>query len=265
MEVETAAGQPAQSRGASNAAADRSGVAAVDRAFAVLAAWDDDKPTLSLADLAARTGFYKSTILRLIASLERAGFVRRLADGRYQIGPAPLWFAGVYQRSFRLADIVLPVLRRLAADTGETASFYVRDGAGRVCLHRVEGEHAVRAVVREGDRLPLGRGAAGRVLLAFAGAAGADYDTVRAQGYAISAGEVTADVASIAAPVFGADGALGGAVNLSGPANRIAAAAQAPLIAATRAAAAELTRMLGGTAGAPSARPRPRRRRSDRP
>lgn len=236
--------------------AEPSGVAAVDRAFAVLAALGDGD--LALADIARRTGFYKSTILRLIASLERAGFVQRRDDGRYAVGAAPLKLAERYQRGFRLADHILPVLRRLAAATGETASFYVRDGNGRVCLHRVEGDHPVRAVVREGDRLPLGRGAAGRVLPAFSGAAGTAHDSVRAQGYAVSMGEVTPDVASIAAPVFDAAGKLAGAVNLSGPAHRFAG--NPVLIDATRAAAADATKRLGsdGTSN-PDAVPRRRR------
>lgn len=234
------------------------GVAAVDRAFAVLSALGEDEPTL--AEIARRTGLYKSTILRLIASLERAGFARRLDDGRYAVGAAPLRLAERYQRGFRLADHILPVLRRLAAATGETASFYVRDGNGRVCLHRVEGDHPVRAVVREGDRLPLGLGAAGRVLPAFAGAAGAGHDAVRAAGYAVSVGEVTPDVASIAAPAFDAAGKLAGAVNLSGPAHRFAD--NAKLIDATRAAAADATKRLGGQ-GAAAPDTAPRRRRTD--
>jgi DNA-binding IclR family transcriptional regulator len=234
------------------------GVAAVDRAFAVLAALGDGE--LTLAEIARRTGLYKSTILRLIASLERAGFARRRDDGRYAVGAAPLKLAERYQRGFRLADHILPVLRRLAAATGETASFYVRDGNGRVCLHRVEGDHPVRAVVREGDRLPLGRGAAGKILPAFSGAAGAGHDEVRARGYAVSVGEITPDVASIAAPAFDAGGRLAGAVNLSGPAHRLAG--NAVLVEATRAAAADATKRLGGN-GMSKPEAAPRRRSTD--
>jgi len=58
------------------------GVAAVDRAFAILSAFSIEQDCLALAEIARRTGLYKSTILRLIASLEKAGFVRRLTDGK---------------------------------------------------------------------------------------------------------------------------------------------------------------------------------------
>jgi DNA-binding IclR family transcriptional regulator len=51
-------------------------------------------------------------------------------------------------------------------------SFYVRDEAVRVCLHRVDSTHAVRYHVREGDVLPLESGSGGLALLAFGGAEG---------------------------------------------------------------------------------------------
>ncbi|WP_261984277.1 MULTISPECIES: helix-turn-helix domain-containing protein [Pseudomonas] len=77
------------------------GVAAVDRAFSILSAFQIDQESLTLAELARRTGLYKSTILRLIASLEKAGFVRRLADGSYSVGPEPLRLSQLDQASFR--------------------------------------------------------------------------------------------------------------------------------------------------------------------
>lgn len=67
----------------------QTGVAAVDRAFLILSAFQEGDNPLSLALLARRTGLYKSTILRLMQSLIRAGFVVRLPDGNYVVGPAP--------------------------------------------------------------------------------------------------------------------------------------------------------------------------------
>ncbi|MFY0104379.1 helix-turn-helix domain-containing protein, partial [Acinetobacter baumannii] len=61
------------------------GVAAVDRALSLLAAFSVERPMPNLAELADQTRLYKSTILRLLASLEHAGLVRRLGDGRYAL------------------------------------------------------------------------------------------------------------------------------------------------------------------------------------
>src|SRR5439155_21132642 len=102
-------------------------VAAVGRALAALSAFDPGEGSLMLAELARRTGLYKSTILRLIASLERAAVIRRLPDGGYTVGPEPLRLAQIYQESFRVKDLILPVLEDLSQKSGETASFYVRE------------------------------------------------------------------------------------------------------------------------------------------
>ena len=78
----------------------QSGVAAVDRALLILSAFREEDAALSLALLARRTGLYKSTILRLLQSLLRAGYVVRLPDGgNYVIGPEPGRLAKVRQAS----------------------------------------------------------------------------------------------------------------------------------------------------------------------
>ena len=57
------------------------GVAAVDRALEILAAFEPTDKALTLAELTQRTRFYKSTILRLSQSLIRHRFLQRLDDG----------------------------------------------------------------------------------------------------------------------------------------------------------------------------------------
>ncbi len=115
----------------------RDGVAAVDRALALLAAFDGDAPSLSLSELSRATGLVKSTVLRLAASLERSGYLRRGSDARYRLGPALARLSARYQAAFQLGDHVMPALERLADATGESSAFYVRDGDQSVCLHRV--------------------------------------------------------------------------------------------------------------------------------
>lgn len=218
---------------------DKDGVAAVGRALALVAAFDERSPRLTLAELAKRTGFYKSTILRLSVSLERAGFLARDPDGAFRVGAAALKAGQLYQAAFKLGDVALPLLRKLAAETGETASLYVREGDMRVCLHRVESVQMVRAIVREGDRRPLDRGAAGKVLRG---------DATGKSGIAVSMGEVSPESAAIAAPVHDAQARVVAAVSVSGPTQRFAGSAVAAMGAKVKEAAAELTRRLGGRA-----------------
>jgi len=68
-------------------------VEAVERALAILDAFHADKPAMTLGELAAATGFYKSTILRLAGSLERRGYLVREESGAFRLGPAP-WRLG---------------------------------------------------------------------------------------------------------------------------------------------------------------------------
>lgn len=194
-----------------------SGVAAVDRALAILGAFREQDHSLTLADLAQRTGLYKSTILRVSESLLRTDYLRRLADGTYQLGPAPLRLASIFQRQCRTSDLVPPVLRELVEKSTECASFYIREGQFSVCLHRVDSTRMIRDAIREGDRLPIDRGAASHVLRAFGGDAGDRLDRVRRDGYCASYGEVDPEIAAVSVPVFGANKVLIGSLTLSGP------------------------------------------------
>jgi len=197
------------------------GVAAVDRALEILAAFEPTDKALTLAELTQRTGFYKSTILRLSQSLIRHRYLQRLDDGSYRIGPAPLMLGALYQRSLRLGDILLPLMHEVAEQTGESVSIYSRSGDVRVCIHRVDSKHAVRDHVREGDVLPLERGSGGRILLSFGGAKGEPYETIRREYVYASVGERDTETAGLSVPFFGTGQVLLGALTLAGPRSRI--------------------------------------------
>lgn len=202
--------------------AESSGVAVLDRAFALLGAFGPTDDRLTLTELSKRTGLYKSTVLRLLAALEHGGFIRKLPDGQYSIGPQPLRLASIYQRSFQVGHVVEPLLKQLSAATGETASFYVRQEDKRIALFRAEPARAVRAAVQIGQEYAITQGASGKVLLAFSGERCADYDDIRSQLWGVSYGERDPETASVAAPVFGITGNLQGAMTLSGPRDRLA-------------------------------------------
>lgn len=225
-----------------------SGVAAVDRAIAVLNAFSASDHSLALSDLADRTGLYKSTILRLSESLIRAEYLRRLPDGTYQIGPATLRLGSIFQRQCRTSDLVPPVLRWLVEQTSECASFYIREGQSAVCLHRVDSSRMVRDAIREGDRLPIDKGAAAHVLRAFAGDAGERLDRVRTEGFCASFGEVDPEIAAVSIPVLGATRELLGSLTLSGPRYRFSEQQVQSMLPALLQGARNLSSAFGGDA-----------------
>ncbi|SDO95670.1 transcriptional regulator, IclR family [Halomonas shengliensis] len=127
-------------------------VEAVERALTVLEAFDADRPALSLAELAQATGFYKSTLLRLLGSLSRFDYVRRDADGRWQLGETPARLARRQDPSRLLAARVQPLLERLAARLGETASLLERVGEAVECRLAALPASALRHDLRPGTR-----------------------------------------------------------------------------------------------------------------
>src|ERR687886_220301 len=177
------------------------GVASADRALTVLSAFRKGDRALSLAELAARTGLVKSTIMRLAVSLEAHGYLARTEDGEYRL------------------DAEVLRLEELVARTGETAAFYVRRGEQRLCLFRADSPHLLRMHVRVGDALPLDNSAIAQVLRAFsprplpAYAAALDLPIV-------TLGATDPHTGAIAMPVFGPGEALAGALALSAPVSR---------------------------------------------
>jgi DNA-binding IclR family transcriptional regulator len=222
------------------------GVAAVDRALAILDAFAEQDRSLTLAQVASRTGFYKSTILRLAVTLEMRGYLTRLAEGGWRLGPAASRLGSVYQSAFDLGDIVEPVLQQVVAETGETAAFHVREGDIRISLYRVESPQRIRDHVRQGEHLPLERGAGGKVLLAFSGGRGAVFERIRKDAVFVSQGDRIADLGGISAPVFGVGGKLIGALTVSVPLSRLDKTAVARFEAVVLRHVAALTRALGG-------------------
>jgi DNA-binding IclR family transcriptional regulator len=220
------------------------GVAAVDRALSVLAAFEPGDVAVSLQQLSDRTLLYKSAVLRLLASLEHGGLVRRRADGHYMLGSSIARLHSIYANAFSPGDLVMPVLRELVEQTGESAAYHVVQGAQRVCLHRVDSPHPLRFHIREGDILPLDKGAGGRVLSAFLGVRGKIYDTIRRDGFVVMTGDRIPEVSGVSAAVFEVGGRLAGTVTLTMPTSRM----KPDFARAVRAAAATLTQQFGGQA-----------------
>jgi DNA-binding IclR family transcriptional regulator len=220
------------------------GAAAVDRAVSLLAAFRTGDAALSVTELAQRTRLHKSTALRLLASLAHGRLVQRTADGRWALGAEVARLAALYTASFPLEAVALPIMRALVALTQESVALHVRQGDQRLVLYRVDSPQLLRDHVRAGDVLPLDRGAGGRVLLAFSGAAGHVYDQIRRQGHLVLTGDRVPGLVGISAPVWDAGGQLVGALTLTVPEPRM----QPSQVDALRQAATQLTQQLGGAA-----------------
>jgi DNA-binding IclR family transcriptional regulator len=209
-----------------------------------------ESPT-TLADLVARTGLPRATAHRLAVALEGHRLVERTESGVWTTG------AGLRELSRGgpdLAELAERHLVTLRDVSGESAQFYVRDGASRVCVAAAERAHGLRDTVPVGARLPLTAGSAAHALLAFAPAdevtpllPSASFTArtlldVRRRGWAHSVAEREAGVASLSAPVRDGAGGVLGAVSISGPVERLGRRPSPEVIGAVLDAAAGISR-----------------------
>lgn len=221
------------------------GVAAVDRAIDILSAIAQADEPLSLAELSRATGYYKSTLLRLMASLERASLIVRLTNARYMIGPYAGELGRRYELTHQLHKVIAPLFHDLVAKGSESPSFHVYfDATHRLCVLRINSHHSTLDRVAEGDHLPLDRGAAGKVIMAF-------HNTGRTPTpdnvVAVSLGERDPVCAAVACAVFTKHDEFCGAMSLSGPKERFTAESIKRMTDMVRRAAKEASRALGGS------------------
>ncbi len=208
------------------------GASSVDRALSLLDVFTPEATSFSLTEIAKQARLYKSTALRLLASLQHKGLVQRKTDGSYSLGPQIARLHAIYAASFSLEEIVMPALRELMLQTKESAAFYVRQGEFRLCLYRVDSPQLVRDHIRVGEVLPIDRGAGGRLLLAYSGEQGELYDRVRKEGIAMLVGDRVPELSGVSAPVFNALRGLAGAVTLTMPTARYSETLAEPVRAA---------------------------------
>lgn len=241
-------------------AASATPVTAVARALALLDSFDGHEAQLPLAALARRTGLAKPTVLRLARTLAASGYLVPLPGGAWRLGPAAARLGAGYQRAFDLRNVIEPALQGLAQQTGHSASFFALELGQRVRLLRVRGADGFVSPTRVGEPLPLERGAAGQVILAFCGSAGATHDAIRARGYHVTVGEADAAAASVAAPVFAARSGVLGALSVAVPADAAANAELQRHAATVVEAALRLSQTLAAARHCPCGGPPPQGR-----
>jgi len=221
------------------------GVAAVDRAVKIVAALEQTPEPVTLSELSRLTGLYKSTLLRLLASLKRSALVAQRTDGRYVLGPFCARLGRAFDAGHHLQERVVPVLHRLVDQGTESSSFHIRyDDDTRLCLFRVDSSHSTLDSVRAGDLLPIKRGAAANVIRYYLD--NERHNPAQDPLLFLSFGERDALCAGMASPIFGDGGHFVGALSLSGPKDRFTDKALKKMSKILLAESKALTEALGG-------------------
>ncbi len=245
----------------SSAASDDGSVRSVLRALDLLGLFTEERLSWNVRELAEVSGLAKTTVLRLVTTLQRRDLLWSEPDGRITAGPGLLRWSALARTAWQVPEAARGTMRDLAGTTGETVNLYVRADCSRICVEQQDGTGTVRHVVRVGDELPLWAGAASKVLLS-----GADDEVLAAvlehapdrrtaaelraeitaaerAGCAVSHGEREVGASGVAAPVVDAHGRVLAALAVGGPTPRFTQRAVAEFSDAVRSAAAQVSRI----------------------
>lgn len=241
----------------------------VRRAVDVLFCFDAASPALTAAEVAERTGLNRTTAWRCLQTLATTGLVRELGDGRWSLAARTLGLAEAYGGQWGdLEAIAGAALVRLRDAVGETAALHLREGMARVVVRQVESRHELHRTYRElGQPIPLHAGAPSlAVLAALPEEEQAAYVELHvppaeqaalrevlaaatARGFASTHGSRVSGVASVAAAVRDPGGVVVGAVNVTGPEERLPLSSTEEVAAHVVAATRWIERRLAGGPG----------------
>jgi DNA-binding IclR family transcriptional regulator len=129
-------------------------------------AFTKERHTLSARDLAEATGIPLPSVYRYVAFLRDTGLLVGADQGGHHLSARLIQLAQAAEAAETLVDIADPVMRRLAAETGETVILVRLIGRSAVCVHRVESSHRLRTSFEPGQPMSLEHGASARILLA---------------------------------------------------------------------------------------------------
>lgn len=217
----------------------------LERGLAVIEAFSDEQPCMTLSEVARQTGISRATARRILLTLEELGYVR--SDGRrFSPSPRALRLGSSSLSAPNLWDIAQPFMEDLAEESQETCSAATLHLPDIIFVARVPGRRILTMSLAVGSRLPAYTTAMGRVLLAglddaavedyLAGAALdvltehtltdpaeilATVRAVRDQGWALVDEELELGLRSLSVPLRLGDGRTLGALNLCAATSRV--------------------------------------------
>lgn len=223
-------------------------VQALDRAFAVLDLLGESETPLGLAQVANSLQLHKSTAHRFLMVLERHHMVERTGGGKFRLGLRLFDFGNRAIEQYDLRERAQPHLRRLVAETEETAHLCILEQARVIYIDKIEPARSVRMITRVGASNPVHCTAVGKAMLAFlpedrvddivrrtrferftprtiatAEALRSEIEKTHRRGYAVDDEELEEGLRCIAVPVLDAQRLPVAAVSISGPSFRVTA------------------------------------------
>ena len=213
----------------------------IDRMMEVLAALEASAAGLSIREITVALDLPRTSVYRILNTLQQHEMVRRDDRGGYHLGRRLLGLAAhVASRADRIdvAAVSQPFLDRLAADLGEGVKLSVIDTEGVLVLAAAQGRREYALTVAPGQRSPIHAGAASKLLLAFLppedqvvwlakplvpytprtltepGKLRSELARIARQGWAQDRGETAPSILAYAAPIRARDGRVLAAISV---------------------------------------------------
>jgi IclR family acetate operon transcriptional repressor len=243
--------------------------------LAVLRTFSVEEPMLGVSEIATKVGLHKSTVSRILSTLETEELVERDANTRrFRLGLGVIALAGPLLAELDVRRVAYPVLVDLSRRTAETAALMLWDGSEAVCVEQVPSLHQVKHTTPLGTRYRDAASSSVQVFLAhqdpvttrallmngtisYPGLdqAGLDAYLIRLEevarrGYAINYGETSLEEVGVSAPVLNHRGEVTATVLVSAPRFRVSTEQASGIGEAAVQAALDVTARLGGTTAA---------------
>ena len=247
----------------------RNKVQSLDRALEILRLLGSE-PEMRVTDLARRLEVHKSTVFRLLSTLQEHGLVEQNpTTEKYRLGYGLVRLAGAVVAELDLARASRSVLQELATRTGETVNLAILQGDQVVNIDQIAAPNLVVNVNWVGKQTPLHATSNGKVLLAYLTEderrrlldrslprltprtitdpriLEKQLHRVLTDGYAFTLEELELGLNAVAAPVYAADGRVQAAVSVAGPSYRVTPQRLSDLGEMTKDAAAAISRRMG--------------------
>lgn len=224
---------------------------------------------LKVADLARDLGVPVTTTMRITATLQIEGLVQK-SDGRYCLGPVLIHLGNAALAGTDIRKIALPILQNLTAETDETSHLAIPCNDRSLIIAVQDSPHPLRAAAAAGFMTDLHSSSTGKVFLAYLhGARLAEFlatespfrhtahtltkraelekeiALIRKQGYSVDDEECHIGVRCVAAPIFSSNGSVVAAIGMTASAARLPHKLVPAVAAKVRAAASEVSQLLG--------------------
>jgi len=200
-----------------------------------------DYPELTFQEIIELSGMPKTSVYRMLMSLEEIGFLEKGSDAKYRLGLIFLKFGSLVSSRLDIRTIAHPIMKELHEDVEEAINLIVCQGDQAVYIDKIDLKQKVRLYTAIGRKSPLYAGACSRIILSFMSdddihdylrrtelqqyASGTITDKhklyqsierARKEGYTLSCSELEDHTCAIAAPIFNHEGEVIAGISIAG-------------------------------------------------